>query len=281
MSKYEYLNYSSNWNDPETVSLHDELPLWSAPFGLMLLDRVKLNSNMTVLDIGFGTGFPLIDLAGRLGNSSTVYGIDLWSAAIEVVKRKIKVFGIKNVKLVEGDASAMDFKDNMFDLIVSNLGINNFKNVEAVFRECIRVAKPGGRIALTTNPVGHMQEFYDILAETMSQLKLGHLMDRFESQRQHRISSEKICHNLETVGFVISAVEHDSFSMRFADGSAFLNHYLIKYAFMDGWKDIFPPELVKDVFIRLEANLNALAEVESELKVTIPIVYIEGKKPLY
>ncbi|NIO86190.1 MAG: hypothetical protein GTN53_36995 [Candidatus Aminicenantes bacterium] len=136
----------------------------------------------------------------------------------------------------------------------------------------------GGWIALTTNPVGHMQEFYDMLAETMLQLNLGHLMDGLESQQQHRISSEKICHHLETVGFVISAVEHDSFSMRFANGSAFLNHYLIKYAFMDGWKGIFPPELVKDVFIRLEANLNALAEGENELKVTIPIAYIEGEK---
>lgn len=278
MSEYEYLNYSSDWNDPEIVSLHDELPLWSAPFGMMLLDRVKLSPNMTVLDIGFGTGFPLIDLAGCLGNSSTVYGIDLWSAAIEVVRRKIKVFGIKNVKLVEGDASAMDFKDNMFDLIVSNLGINNFENVEAVFRECFRVAKPGGRIALTTNPVGHMQEFYDVLAETMSQLNLGHLMDRFESQRQHRLSWQKVCHHLETVGFAISAVKRDSFFLRFSNGTAFLNHYLIKYAFMDGWKGIFPPDLVKDVFIRLEANLNALAEGENELKVTIPIAYIEGEK---
>jgi len=274
----EYLNYSSDWNDPETVSLHDDLPLWSAPFGMMLLDQVKLNSNMTVLDIGFGTGFPLIDLAGRLGNSSTVYGIDLWSAAIEVVRKKIKIFGIKNVKLVEGDASAMDFEDNMFDLIVSNLGINNFENVEAVFRECFRAAKPGGRIALTTNPVGHMQEFYDVLAETMTQLKLGHLTDRFESQRQHRISSEKICHHLETVGFVISAVKHDSFSMWFANGSAFLNHYLIKYAFMYGWKGIFPGELLKDVFGKLEENLNAAAEKQGEFNVTIPMAYIEGEK---
>jgi arsenite methyltransferase len=278
MSQYEYLNYSSDWNNPETVSLHDELPLWSAPFGMMLLDRVKLSPNMTVLDIGFGTGFPLIDLAGRLGNSSTVYGIDLWSAAIEVVRKKIKIFGVKNVKLVEGDASAMDFKDNMFDLIVSNLGINNFENVEAVFRECFRTAKPGGRIALTTNPVGHMQEFYDVLAETMTQLKLEHLTDRFESQRWHRLSPETVCNLLETAGFTLCRIKQDSFSMRFSNGTAFLNHYLIKYAFMDGWKGIFPGELLKDVFGKLEENLNAAAEKQGEFKVTIPVACIEGEK---
>ncbi len=99
----EYLDYSTDWDDPGVVSLHDELPLWSAPFGLMLLDQVKLRPGMTVLDIGFGTGFPLIELAQRLGNSSTVYGIDPWTAAIERTRSKIKFFKIKNVKLVAGE----------------------------------------------------------------------------------------------------------------------------------------------------------------------------------
>jgi len=38
----EYLDYSTDWDGPGVVSLHDELPLWSAPFGLMLLDQVNL-----------------------------------------------------------------------------------------------------------------------------------------------------------------------------------------------------------------------------------------------
>lgn len=274
----EYLDYSTNWDDPGVVSLHDELPLWSAPFGLMLLDQVKLRPGMTVLDIGFGTGFPMIELASRLGNSSTVYGIDPWKAAIEHARSKIKVFKIKNVKLVEGDAASMNFKDNMFDLIVSNTGINNFADVDAVFRECFRVAKPKARIALTTNPEGHMKEFYEVLTDTVIQLKLEHVLDKLEAQQKHRFSVKKVCHLLETTGFAISQTQQQSFSMRFLDGTAFLNHYFIKYAFMDGWKSIFPTEPLNRVFTQLEKNLNALAKKQNEFKVTIPAAYIEGEK---
>ena len=88
----EYLDYSMDWDDAGIASLHDELPLWSAPFGLMLLDQVKLNPGMTVLDIGFGTGFPVIELEQRPGNSSAVYGIDPWTAAAERTQNKIKAF---------------------------------------------------------------------------------------------------------------------------------------------------------------------------------------------
>ncbi|UCH93965.1 MAG: methyltransferase domain-containing protein [Candidatus Aminicenantes bacterium] len=73
-------------------------------FGLMLLDQVRLKPDMTVLDVGFGTGFPVIELAQPLGNSSTVYGIDPWTAVLERIQNEIKPFNIKTVKLVEGDA---------------------------------------------------------------------------------------------------------------------------------------------------------------------------------
>ncbi|UCH98452.1 MAG: methyltransferase domain-containing protein [Candidatus Aminicenantes bacterium] len=275
----EYLEDSLDLNQPHVASLLDELSLWSAPFGLMLLDQVKLRPGMRVLDVGFGIGFPVIELAQRLGNSSTVYGIDPWTAGIERTQDKIKTFNIKNVKIVEGDAASMNFKDNMFHLIVSNLGINNFADVAAVFRECSRVAKPKAQIALTTNPEGHMKEFYHVLTETVIQLKLDHLLDKLEAQQKHRLSVKKVCHLLETAGFTICQTQQKSFSMRFLNGTAFLNHYFIKCAFMDGWKSIFPTDRLNPVFTRLEKNLNALAKKKKEFKVTVPIAYIEGEKP--
>ncbi len=275
----EYLDNQFNLDDPETVAVLDDLPLWSAPFGLMLLDKVKLKPRMTVLDIGFGAGFPLLELAQRLGDSSTVYGIDPWTAAHQRVKQKIKVFNIKNVKLVEGDAAAMEFEDNTFDLIVSNTGVNNFKDVPAVFRECYRVAKPGATIALTTNPKGHMDEFYEILEETIHQLKMPHITEKLDVHIDHRLTSETIFHLLHESGFAVSAVLHRSFTMSFATGSAFLNHSLIRIGFMDAWKALFPEEELNLVFTTLEKNLNAASEEQKGFNVTIPIAYIEGNKP--
>jgi len=61
-----YLKTNYDLNNAETVSVVDELPLWSAPFGLRLLDKIKYKKNITAFDIGSGLGFPLLEVAMRL-----------------------------------------------------------------------------------------------------------------------------------------------------------------------------------------------------------------------
>jgi 2-polyprenyl-3-methyl-5-hydroxy-6-metoxy-1,4-benzoquinol methylase len=50
-----------DYKAPEFGDLYDELPLWSARFGLMLLEHVPLRPGMTILDVGAGTGFMTIE----------------------------------------------------------------------------------------------------------------------------------------------------------------------------------------------------------------------------
>ncbi|HVQ30534.1 MAG TPA: SAM-dependent methyltransferase, partial [Vicinamibacteria bacterium] len=63
-------------SEGEDLSARDELPLWSAPFGLALLEAVTLRPGLRVLDVGFGTGFPALELGERLGASARVVGVD-------------------------------------------------------------------------------------------------------------------------------------------------------------------------------------------------------------
>ena len=72
----EYLEDQLDWTHPAFVAIYDELPLWSAIFGQFLFKHVQIQRNMKVLDVGCGTGFPLLELAQRLGESCEVYGID-------------------------------------------------------------------------------------------------------------------------------------------------------------------------------------------------------------
>jgi ubiquinone/menaquinone biosynthesis C-methylase UbiE len=113
-----YLASNFNSNDPGLVSIIDELPLWSAPFGLRLLDAIKLKKNIKVLDIGSGLGFPLIEIAMRLGETCEVYGIDPWKAARGRTEQKIKMIGLKNVKILDAFVENIPFENEIFDLIV-------------------------------------------------------------------------------------------------------------------------------------------------------------------
>ncbi|HVX61548.1 MAG TPA: methyltransferase domain-containing protein, partial [Pirellulales bacterium] len=72
-----------DYNTPEFGDLYDELPLWSARFGLMLLEHVNLRRGMTILDVGAGTGFMTIELAQRCGAETQVVAVDPWAAAMK------------------------------------------------------------------------------------------------------------------------------------------------------------------------------------------------------
>lgn len=273
-----YLKSRFDLDDQNFVSTYDELPLWSAPFGLLLLDKVKLQPRMKVLDIGCGAGFPGIELAQRLGNTTTVYGIDPWRAALTKATIKARNRGVQNIRLLEGDAAAMGFSDQFFDLVVSNLGINNFENRETVLREAYRVLKVNGQLALTSNFRGHMNEFYRIFQETLVALGFEELLAPLNAHIEHRSDLDTLCLRLEDVGFRVTEKCTSSFRLRFLDGSSLLRHYFIQLGFLGGWKQIVPAERQVTVFSELEKNLNVYAETQGELALSIPFGYVAAKR---
>jgi len=272
----DYLTFPVDLENPDVVSAYDEIPLWSAIFGLLLLEHIPLRRHTTVLDVGNGTGFPLIELAERLGTTCRVHGIDRWETGVRRAQFKARVRGVSNVSLWQGDAAAMPFRDKEFDFVVSNLGINNFTDPDAVLRECWRVSRPSAKLVLTTNLQGHMQEFYEVFEATLRDMSLPEAVPALHRHVEHRATLEGLAALFERTGFHLARSHRATASMRFADGSALLNHYFIKLGFLDGWKGVLLPGDRRRVFARLETTLNALAETRGFLGLTIPMAYVEA-----
>src|SRR3954464_11197884 len=85
----DFLGRCLDFSSPQVVRAYDELPLWSAMFGLLMLEELPLRGVKTVVDAGCGTGFPLIELAERLGPDAHVHGIDPWREGLDRAKQKI------------------------------------------------------------------------------------------------------------------------------------------------------------------------------------------------
>lgn len=272
----DYLAFTVDRTDPDAVAAYDELPLWSAMAGLLLLEHVPLRAGMRVLDVGHGTGFPLFELAQRLGRTSMVVGLDPWPAATTRVRLKRRVWGVGNSHVVRGGATAMPLAPGGFDLIVSNLGLNNFDDPEACMGECRRVLRAGGTIALTTNLQGHMREFYDVFAATLSEIGLAPALDALRRHVEHRATVAGVRALYERAGFQVTRVVERTVPMRFADGSALLRHHFIKLGFLDAWKSVVADGERVRAFERLESNLNRLAAERGNLTLTIPLAYVEG-----
>jgi arsenite methyltransferase len=264
---------------PEFGDLYDELPLWSAPFGLLLLERLPLRPGLSILDVGTGTGFLALELAQRCGPQARVIAVDPWATAVQRLRRKVAHRQIDNVSVLEQDAAALDLPEASIDLVVSNLGINNFDHPDAVLRTCFRVAKPGAQLFLTTNTVGHMREFYEIYRATLVELGMTDRLATLDAHIAHRGTLESIGQLVTGAGFEVVDAVTSSFRMRFADGSALLRHWFIRLGFVPAWKSIVAADSVAATFVALERKLNAVAAQRGDLALTIPMLCIEARKP--
>ena len=80
---------------------------------------------------------------------------------------------------------------------------------------------------------------------------------------------------LEAAGFVVDHLIERSFMMRYADGTALLEHPFIRLAFLDPWRDVAGPVDADAVMAELRRRLDEIAAREGELSLAVPFVYFD------
>jgi demethylmenaquinone methyltransferase / 2-methoxy-6-polyprenyl-1,4-benzoquinol methylase len=104
--------------------------------------------NPHVLDLATGTGDVALEVI-RQHPSATVTGADPSEKMLEVGREKVKAAELEQqIKLVTGAAETLPFEDETFDGVTIAFGIRNVSDRPAGLREMLRVAKPGGRVAI-------------------------------------------------------------------------------------------------------------------------------------
>lgn len=279
--KCDYINFPVDINTPDFVSLYDEIPFWSAKFGIDLLEKIRIRKNINVLDIGCGTGFPLIEIAMRLGSSCRIHGLDTWPEALERAKNKIETYSLKNVELHRASAQKMPFNDEYFDLIVSNNGLNNVTALPKVLKECGRIAAPAAQLIFSMNTDDTMNEFYTLFRKILKKINLQESIYEMDKHiKKLRPSYHDIINKLEKVNFNVHTVYHDYFRYQFNDAESFFNHRLIKTAFLPAWEEILPDkkDLLSDIFYQLEEEINREVLKKNFFQISIPYVIIDATK---
>ena len=273
----QYLKRELNFNDPDFLSALDDMSFWAAPFGIKLLILVQYKKNIRALDIGFGSGFPLIELAMRLGPTCTIFGIDPWKAAMERTKFKMRYTDVQNVELIEGAAEHMPFENNFFDLLVSNNGLNNVQDLPKTLSECSRVSRPGAQFVFTFKTNKTFTEFYDVFREVLREAGLKECVEKVDDhiyEKRRPVAEYKKM--LGQSHFHINGLYEDEFDFKFSDATAMLNHFSMKI-FMASWKELVPIEFRENVFKSIEQKLNMVAERRHGLSMNVPFVTIDSQ----
>jgi len=106
----------------------------------------EIREGQRVLDVGCGGGLDIIIAAQMTGPSGAAVGIDLVPKIVENASNNIKSVGLANCKVKEAGSESLPFKDNEFDIVISNGALYLSPLKEKTFCEIYRVLKPGARL---------------------------------------------------------------------------------------------------------------------------------------
>lgn len=261
--------------DPATVALYDELPLWSAPFGLVLLDAVEVRTGLTVLDVGCGTGFPLLELAERLGPDARLHCVDPWVPAMERLQAKLEAWKLGGrVTLHVKHVASLELPPASMDLIVSNNGLNNVADLPQALAVCARLARPRAQLVFTANLPGTMAGFYDALGRALENAGVADAQERIaEHIRARRRPVEELVELTRAAGFEVENAGLHGFQWRFASAEALFAHHFIRLGFLEPWRALVPEEARPEVFRDVVGTLDAAA-----LRLEIPFTCVSARR---
>lgn len=129
--------------------------------GPVLVEACGISAGQRVLDVAAGTGNTAIR-AAKTG--ARVVASDLTPENFEAGRREARAQGV-GLEWVEGDAEALPFGDEEFDVVTSSLGAMFAPNHQAVADQLLRVCRPGGTIGMINfTPEGLGARFFGVFA---------------------------------------------------------------------------------------------------------------------
>jgi ubiquinone/menaquinone biosynthesis C-methylase UbiE len=138
---------------------HDDT---SSPWYRLVLEYMGDVAGLRILEVACGRGGFVRHLANA---GARVTGCDFSSAALHATRSKLAGGGHPSpVWLVQGDAQNLPFADDSFDAVVSCETIEHLPQVQSAVAEMYRVARPGGKLFLTTPNYFNFMGLYEIYA---------------------------------------------------------------------------------------------------------------------
>lgn len=196
-SKYDIMN------DAMSMGIHR---LWKDA----MMDWLAPRAGQVLLDVAGGTGDIAFRFLKRAGSGHATV-LDLTEPMLTEGRKRAEAAEMaESLDWIVGDAMALPFADNSFDVYTISFGIRNVTRPQDALNEAFRVLKPGGRLMVlefSQIPNDLMQKVYDIYSFNIIP-RMGQVIAGDKDSYQYLVESirnfpdqETFLHMVEAAGF--------------------------------------------------------------------------------
>lgn len=175
---------------PGTRYEQDMVPAMFEPFARDLVERLDLRENMRVADVGCGTGVVARMVGEKLSPTSSVIGVDISVAMLDVARAKSQALPCEFI-WHEASADALPLDDASVDMLVSQHAFMLFPDKAAASREMHRVLRDGGKLYVSAwrhySEQPHYAALIDGLDRLVSALAANLMKSAFQFETEDEI----------------------------------------------------------------------------------------------
>ncbi len=181
-----------------------------------MMDWLAPRAGQELLDVAGGTG----DIAFRFlkrAPSAKATVLDMTqSMLVEGQKRAEAASMADSLNWIVGDAMALPFENNRFDVYTISFGIRNVTRVQDALNEAYRVLKPGGRLMVlefSQLPNAGLQKLYDLYSFNVIP-RMGQMIANDRDSYQYLVESIRKFPDQETFAGMIRSAGFEQVSYR-------------------------------------------------------------------
>lgn len=171
-------------NDVMSVGIHR---IWKDA----MMDWLAPRAGQKLLDVAGGTGDISFRFLKRAGSGHATV-LDLTEPMLVEGRKRAEAASLSDsLEWVVGDAMALPFEDNTFDVYTISFGIRNVTRPQKALEEAYRVLKPGGRLMVlefSQIPNDMMQKAYDLYSFNVIP-RMGQLIANDADSYQYLVES--------------------------------------------------------------------------------------------
>jgi len=268
-----------NKSDKELAFLRDLYVAtdWGERFAELVDKHVELPKRGSMLYVAAGTGAHALAMQERAGGDVTLVCVDENEECLELGRAKAMMVRA-DPEFSRSQLESLSFDDDQFDLVVGDASLVAVERLPEMLSEMVRVAAPGGTVALSLATSSSFGEFFSVYWEALRTSDTGEHEHDVESliTELPTVSSIEVMAEREGLDNVTSWTQVEEFN--YESGEEFLNAPLISDFLLKSWLDSLPEAIDQARVSKEIARIIDAERQDMDFTLSVKATLVVGRK---